>query len=365
MIILIPAYQPDAKMLDLVASLREHLRDAQVLVIDDGSGEKYDEVFAAVQKLGAVVRRYPINQGKGAALKRGFLFIEEEFPGQIVVTADCDGQHCAADIASVACRVLESGNLTLGQRRFGGKIPWRSALGNRATTLFFALSTGSWLADTQTGLRAFPPTALQWLIQVPGERYEYELNMLLEARRRSLFIDSVAIEAIYLEGNRSSHFRPITDSARIYAPLLKFTAASLAGFVVDTALLFAFSLISVNLLASVVLARIGSAAVNFWINRQLVFSGARNTELKSTAWRYALLAVCLLAANYELLRLMVHTGVPLIAAKILTEMALFLMSYAVQKRFLFSRGAALNNLASGLPPGAGQIARSARLRGKG
>ncbi|MGQ3384942.1 GtrA family protein [Glutamicibacter sp. TV12E] len=335
MILLIPAYEPDEKLNQLIESLQLKSNETMLVVVDDGSGPESEEIFSYAQRQGAVLVQHPVNMGKGAALKTGFSFIAETFPGHDVVTADCDGQHAAEDIYAVARQVGCKKSIVLGQREFNGKIPLRSRLGNKATTLFFALSTGTWLNDTQTGLRGFPAEVLGWLGSVDGERYEYELNMLLEARRKNIALESVKIQTIYLNDNESSHFRPIKDSIRIYAPLLKFSASSLAGFVVDTVLLMVFTTLFNYLLPAVVLARFGSAVVNYWINRQLVFAEGRSLPMRSTVTRYALLAVVLLALNYELLTLLSTNGNPLLLAKIVTEIILFLVSFYVQKRFLF------------------------------
>ncbi len=88
--------------------------------------------------------------------------------------------------------------------------------------------------DTQTGLRGYPASMLPWLRSVRGERYEYELNLLLEAKQAGYAIESVDIATVYLDHNSGSHFRPLADSVRIYAPLLKFLASSFAAFLVDT-----------------------------------------------------------------------------------------------------------------------------------
>jgi len=335
MLILIPAYEPDENLLALIDSLELDATGALLLIIDDGSGEKFTRIFQTARARGAVVLRHERNQGKGRALKTGFAFIEENFPGQDVVTADCDGQHCAADIYAVAREVGRTGTLVLGERHFNGAVPLRSRLGNQTTKLFFCLSTGMWLSDTQTGLRGFPAGLLAWLREVPGEKYEYELNMLLDARKCGIPLARIPIQTIYLQQNESSHFRPIRDSVRIYAPLMKFSLSSLAGFAVDTAALLAFNAVFDTLLPAVLLARLISAVTNFWINRQLVFSEGRRSSLKTSAARYTGLAVLLLAANYALLTLQTRLGVPLLAAKILTEVVLFLSSYAVQKRYLF------------------------------
>lgn len=337
MILLIPAYEPDEKLNLLIDSLELERNETVLVVIDDGSGPESEDVFTYAQRQGAVLVQHPVNLGKGAALKTGFSFIAENFPGHDVVTADCDGQHTAEDIYAVAKKVGRNRSIVLGEREFSGKVPLRSRFGNKVTALFFALSTGTWLNDTQTGLRGFPAEILGWLESVAGERYEYELNMLLEAKRNDIALESVKIQTIYLDDNESSYFRPIADSIRIYAPLLKFSASSLAGFAVDTILLLVFTALFKDLLPAVILARLGSAAVNFWINRQLVFAEGRSLPLRSTIIRYALLAIVLLVVNYELLTLLSAIGIPLLLAKILTEIILFLVSFSVQKRFLFRK----------------------------
>lgn len=335
MIILIPAYEPDEKLPALVAELGRGAVRHHVIVVNDGSSPAFDPVFARARDFGATVIGYPNNHGKGQALKTGFSYIAAHHPGRPVVCADADGQHTVADIAKVAAAVGSGNMMVLGERRFDGKVPLRSSLGNGATRLFLALSTGLWLRDTQTGLRGYPASLLPWLCTVRGDRYEYELNVLLEARSRGFRFASVPIATIYLAGNASSHFRPLRDSARIYAPLLKFSASSFLGFLVDTAAFLALVAAGGSLWLAVLGARTASAGVNFWLNRTLVFPEARATPLQRSAWRYLMLAAGLLGANYVVLLSLTHAGLDALPAKLLTEMALFLASFAVQKRFLF------------------------------
>ena len=69
-------------------------------------------------------------------------------------------------------------------------------------------STGERIPDTQTGLRGYPAAMIPWLRSVRGDRYEYELNLLLEARNAGYAICSVEIDTVYLNHNSGSHFRP-------------------------------------------------------------------------------------------------------------------------------------------------------------
>lgn len=234
MIVLIPAYQPDGRLADLVHRLGRH----RVVVVDDGSGHAYAEVFAEARLAGAEIVTLDHNRGKGFALKTGFAHIGARHPGEDVVCADSDGQHRPEDIEAVAARVgTGDAAMVLGVRRFTGPVPARSRFGNAATRLFFRLATGLAVTDTQTGLRGYPARMLRTLGEVPGDRFEYELRLLLRAARDRMPIEEVEIATVYLDGNRSSHFRPLRDSARIYRPLLAFAGSSLLAFAVDAALL--------------------------------------------------------------------------------------------------------------------------------
>lgn len=330
MLVLIPAYEPCDSLVTLVAELLAHPSRPSVLVVDDGSGPDFDEAFALAVHAGAKLVRYATNHGKGHALKVGLAVAEDCFDDDVVVCADSDGQHSVADIMRVAAACDDPGGFVLGARRFTGRVPLRSRVGNQVTTAVFRAVTGQRVSDTQTGLRAYPRALLSWLRTVPGERFEYELSLLLRAKEAGVAIREVPIETIYLHGNASSHFRPIRDSWRVYQPLLAFSGASLIGFAVDWVLLFALMAATSNLLVSAVIARLVSASANYLINRHVTFGRGDRTS----SWRYAAVALGVFAANYLLLALL-DLALPLAMAKLVTEVALFSVSFAVQRSFVF------------------------------
>ncbi len=227
MIVLVPAYQPGDPLLGFLTELRATAPGTPVVVVDDGSAPAAARVLASVAEMGCTVLRHPVNRGKGAALKTGFRHIAEAYPGQDVVCADADGQHAVSDVLRVAGHVRDTDHLVLGVRRFARGVPLRSRVGNTVTQVLFRAATGRGVQDTQTGLRAYPASLLAWLLGVPGERFEYEMNVLLAAARAGHRIDEVVIATTYLDDNASSHFAPLSDSARIYWPLLRYAASSL------------------------------------------------------------------------------------------------------------------------------------------
>lgn len=331
--VLIPAYRPDARLAELTADLRRELPGCAVLVVDDGSGPEYSPVFEAARRRGAVVIGYEGNRGKGHALRTGLAHAARRWPGADVVCADADGQHTPTDIAAVAARVRRTRRMTLGVRRFTGSVPLRSRIGNTATALLFRGATGWALGDTQTGLRGYPAGDLDWLQAVPGDRYEYELSALLRARELGMTVEEVEITTVYEPGNQSSHFRPIVDSARIYAPLLRFIAASMTCFAIDWAGVVVLFAMTGNLLVAAVGARLVSGSANFFMNRR-VFRAAPGT-VRRTAARYILLAVTLLVGSYLALRILTGIGFPLGVAKILGDGMVYVASYLAQRRLVF------------------------------
>ncbi|WP_286175794.1 bifunctional glycosyltransferase family 2/GtrA family protein [Arthrobacter sp. NEB 688] len=352
MIVLVPAYEPDGRLGALVADLLAAQPDLHVLVVDDGSGPASAGAFADAASAGAVVVHHEVNRGKGRALKTGFREAARRWPGEDVVCADSDGQHTPGDVLAVAARVAGSRRaMVLGVRRFSGPVPGRSRLGNAVTRRLFVLTTGIDLSDTQTGLRAYPCEMLGWLCRVEGERFEYELELLLRAHGAGHAVVEVPIATVYLEGNASSHFRPVRDSLRVYAPMARFAASSLLAAAVDYALLVLLHVLSGSLLLSVVGARVVSASVNYRTNRRFVFGrGGRHAGL-----RYAALVAVVLAANAALMQVLVgRLGLALLVGKVLTEAVLLTVSFVVQRRCVFA--------VAGPAPGVAEAARAPALR---
>ncbi len=337
MIVVIPAYEPDEKLLHVVDDLRRDTAYA-IVVVDDGSSAAAQPVFAALPE-DVTLLRHAENRGKGRALKTAYEYIAAHFPQtEGVVTVDADGQHLPADVARVSEEwAAHPETLVLGSRRFTGDVPWRSRTGNAITRAVFRLSTGVAVFDTQTGLRAFAVSRIPMMLEMRGERYEYEINVLLYATRQRIPIREVTIETVYIADNASSHFHPLRDSWRIYKMILLFVASSLLSALVDYVLVLAFSAVfamqAQGLLLSIVLARVISSFLNYMLNRKFVF-GDRS---RRSVLRYYLVAAGILLANYGLLSAL-SAVLPLALAKLLVELALYPLSFYLQRKFVFARG---------------------------
>lgn len=212
---LIPAYMPDDALIEIAQELNS--REFTVIIIDDGSQSDYDEFFEKSEEFAKVIRCKK-NKGKGNALKKGLRFIKASYtPPYTVVTVDADGQHRIKDVINVFNYAAKyPDDVVIGCRTLKKDDPIKSRIGNGITNFLYKATTGKKLSDTQTGLRAFSDSSIDIAINAKGSRYEYEINMLLDFTRVKK-IREIPIETVYIDNNRSTHFRPFKDSAIIYS----------------------------------------------------------------------------------------------------------------------------------------------------
>ena len=163
------------------------------------------------------------NLGKGQALKTGMQFCLDNYQNLAgVITVDADGQHLIQDIKKIATKATQN-KLILGKRYFNLKhVPIKSRLGNFLSRSAISFVSKQKIYDTQTGLRFIPTEKLYFFTQIPGARYEYETNMLLYAKKYNLEISEEAIETVYINNNKSSHFKPLKDAYSIYRSIFDF-----------------------------------------------------------------------------------------------------------------------------------------------
>lgn len=224
--LLIPMLNPDQKFITLLEDLSgEGFRN--IVVVDDGSPLHCEPLFQkAEQEFGCTVLKNVCNMGKGYSLKRGLQHACEQFEDvSAIVTIDGDGQHIPTDIRAVSKAALDfEDKLIMGCRDFSDKelVPFRSRFGNLVTCSIMRLACGITLSDTQTGLRGIPKSAVEKMIQIEGDRFEYETNVLLHCKDMGLDIHEVTIQTVYIEENKTSHFNPLKDSWKIYSKIFAY-----------------------------------------------------------------------------------------------------------------------------------------------
>jgi dolichol-phosphate mannosyltransferase len=199
--------------------VEEVLRHVEGLVIvDDGSDEPIASALDSLTaELGASLVRSPARRGKGAALRAGIDSVGDR--ADTVLTIDADGQHPANAIPAFLAAGA-SAELVIGDRFDDlGSMPWQRCIANRASRHLLELSTGRPVRDTQCGMRLLRGRALE--LPIEGDGYEAETRQLKAALENGLDVAWVPIPAIY--GDETSSFRPLRDSARVLAALVRRT----------------------------------------------------------------------------------------------------------------------------------------------
>ncbi len=338
--LLIPAYQPNEKLVELIRALRKLRPNQRIIVVDDGSDTDKALIFSNIYGFNIELLKHSKNLGKGQALKTGFKhWLASSAPtAPGIVTADADGQHLPKDIIRISDVFMKNPTgLYLGIREFNkASTPWRSRFGNKLTKLVLRLFTKTPLQDTQTGLRAIPRKLIKaTLINSKTSGYDFELEMLLATEKNQIAIQQIPVSTVYLDGNRSSHFNPLIDSIKIYFVFIRFAAISLLSAAIDFTLFSFMYWLKKNIFLAVLIGRVLSATFNFKLNHYLAFK-SRN-KLIPSAVKYASLASFLGLVAYSLIKVIHSFGINVYSSKIIAEIALFILSFTIQRLFIFNK----------------------------
>lgn len=346
-LIVIPAYEPDDSFEQICKELNKNLL-IPLIVVDDGSGKRYKNIFKSIESQGNVVLRHSVNLGKGRALKTAFNYVLNNYENCIgVVTADSDGQHRSRDIVSIKKALANRTDvLVLGVRDFEGEeIPWKSKFGNKLTRVICNYLCGVKVTDTQTGLRGISKEFMKTLMNTPGEGFEFETNMLIATKDKVEIIE-VPIETVYdSRENHRTHFDPIKDSVRIYKIFgiifTKFVVASVSSFFIDILLFSQFCGLMRGIMPlyyisiATILARVLSSFYNFAVNYGVVFKSQK--KKLASASRYFTLVIVLmgLSALFTTVGAMIFQSLSETVIKVIVDTFLFFLSYKIQQRIVF------------------------------
>ena len=356
-VILIPAYNPNHLLVEYVSALVSFGFE-RILVINDGSKAECNVYFDRVREFEQCdVITHEVNRGKGAALKTGMSYYLEHYKGYDgIVTGDADGQHTLEDTANLAGQLSKHPDaLLLGSRVFtGDDVPKRSAFGNNLTSKVFHLFYGKKLGDTQTGLRAIPNALIEGFIDLNGDRFEYEMNMLIMCADKKIDIIEFPIKTVYIDDNSSSHFNVIKDSVKIYWIILKrfilYLVSGIISFIVDQGvyrlliyillpLLFAKILkpeTAASIYIATAVARVVSSVVNFFINKVFVFESKSKTT-KSFV-KYVILVVGIMLTSASLVwAISSITHWNSANVKIVVDALLVFVTYTLQRCWVFKK----------------------------
>lgn len=350
MALVIPSYEPDERLITLLQNIPQNYF-CGVLVINDGSSSKYDSIFNRIKGLDFVtLLKHSVNLGKGRALKTAFNYALCKYDNFIgCVTADSDGQHSVTDIIKISEELKAfPSNLILGVRDFSNNnVPAKSKFGNNLTKNVCSFLYGLRISDTQTGLRGIPADFMKNCLSINGERFEYETNMLV-ASQNTFPIREIQIETIYdSKENHQTHFNPIKDSIKIYKifalRLFSFLFSSLSSSLVDICLFWMFSRLfntafpTLYLSIATIVARVISATYNYTINYKVVFKSSEKHII--AILKYTGLACFIMLSSASLITMFNHLfpNRNIVFLKILIDITLFILSFIVQRSFVFRK----------------------------
>lgn len=337
--LIIPALNPNDQLLYLVRELKHDIPN--IIVVNDGSSQAYQDIFNNLTKLGIKVLTHHTNLGKGQALKYAINEVLINYPQiEIIVTADADGQHSPKDIKKVAIESTKHPmSIILGTRDFRSKnTPIRNKMGNRITSFIFKYLIGLNVNDTQTGLRAFNKETANQLLKVSGERFNYETNVLIYAKQTKIDIFEVPIETIYLDKNSSSHYRVLIDSFAIYQTFAKYLLNAGSSFAIDLILFTIFYQIlkeqPLAIIMATIFARIISSIYNYLINAKFIFPS--NPDQKSIVKYYALVIMMMIfsAIMVSIIHLIFPTINPSFI-KIMIDLIIFVTNFYLLREWVF------------------------------
>lgn len=361
-VLIIPSLNPDGRLISYVKELAAN-GFAKIILVDDGSGPKSQPVFDALRGMPECdILVHAVNMGKGRSLKDAFNYYCHNYAGtyQGVITADADGQHMLKDIIRLDQALAQYPNaLLLGVRDFDDpSVPFKSRFGNKMTkqALHFLIGSAKQadsdkhtkaITDTQTGMRGIGNALIKSYLTLPGERFEYETNMLIEALHTHTPVKEISIQTVYINENSETHFRPLADSAAIYqqifATFFKYTLASLSSFLIDYGMyslwimLLGFLPLAVRIWIAAAAARILSSLYNYTVNMAVVFKNL--TDKKQTMEKYYVLCIVQICCSAQLVWLVCrHTSLSEVPVKLFVDLLLFFISYSIQKNWVFREG---------------------------
>lgn len=204
---LIPAYNADRFVGDVVRRARAHV---PVIVVNDGSK---DRTLAEAAAAGATVIDQQPNQGKGAALQRGFRAALDQGVAA-VITLDADGQHDPDEIPLFVGKFRATGaDLIIGERDFS-KMPLVRRVSNTIGRFAFSWAIGRRIRDNQSGYRLLSRRLMEAVLSSGERGFEFEMDMIVVAVKRGWRIEGVPIRTIY--GEEKSNIKPLAHVAHFF-----------------------------------------------------------------------------------------------------------------------------------------------------
>ncbi len=223
-IILIPAYKPDKKLIQLIQQIK-HINNILIVLINNGNGPEYDFIFDKLQyEKNLHIPFVKINKGKGYGIKFGINYILKNLTHyHNIIFADADGQHTKDDIQAIIrkCTLINmKKKLIIGDRKHTKKTPTKNYLGNTIYNFLIRTFKKIKLNDCLCGLRAISLEDSKFLLNVNENGFDFEVSSLFYLKNLSFKFDSVKISATYYKDHKT-HFKDIQNSIDLLKLIIK------------------------------------------------------------------------------------------------------------------------------------------------
>jgi glycosyltransferase involved in cell wall biosynthesis len=207
--VIIPAYNADGTLEELVGRIRAAAPEVEILIVDDGST---DQTRVLLETLDVEQIRHESNRGKGEALKTGLAKAIDN-GADAAIQLDADLQHEPESIPKF-CEAFERGeaDILIGTREFEpGIMPLSRRLTNRLTSSIITRMTGTYVADSQSGYRLLARKVIE-NVHPESSLFDYESEFLIRAIRAGFTVGEVPIATVYQ--GEASFIHPLRDTAR-------------------------------------------------------------------------------------------------------------------------------------------------------
>lgn len=231
--VIIPAYNEENTIGDLISGIKKLHPEFKVLVINDGSN---DNTAGVARDAGAEVYSHPYNIGNGAAVKSGI----RNATGDVLVFMDADGQHHPEDIAQLIAHIPDF-DMVVGARSIKGQTSLARAAGNKFYNNFASYVAKFSVKDLTSGFRAVKSHVAKDFIHMLPNTYSYPTTLTLGVLRNGWSVKYVPIKfskrkkgtsdvKIFKDGVR--FFMMITKICTLYSPMRVFLPVSISIFLI-------------------------------------------------------------------------------------------------------------------------------------
>ncbi len=340
-VVIIPAYNPGEVMIEFITKLF-CAGFKNIVIIDDGSKEESRGVISDAESFGCRIVRHAVNMGKGRSLKDALNYISIYMTNcKYGIVLDCEGRQNIKSINELANALIENpDSLVLACRNYRSKtVKFKNVITNFFTRLAMILFCGISVYDTKTTFRAFSIETAMKFINTAGERYDYEVNVILESKAKEVKIKEIKVDDSNFE-NKKSHYNPLRDSFNLYKIFLRYVLVALITYGVDLGL-FRLLMEYLKIISPIyytvidtVIARVVSSFVGFLIKRNKVFKTKEHTAATTAKYYIVTFGQMLVSAiSVWLIQRIWHVDVVVI--KMIVDFILFIIGFVLQREWVF------------------------------